>query len=264
MYDFLLTLRQESAHGGPFHYRSCETDVLGWVCEAAAGVRMPELMSQLLWSRLGAAERRGHRGRLALGAGMFDGGINACLRDLVRFGSLFLHGGVSLTGRAGGAAGVDRRHVRRRRRLAGGVRRQPRRQPDARRDVPQPVLVPVSRRQRVGVPGDSRPDDLRQPGGRTWWRQNCRAGRCPRTPPSCSRRSPPSTRSPPTCRNEEQAQRRATASRPVRRRDRTACRRRCPRAHASAGRPAGRASPTARRRSITRPGPRCCAVRSTG
>ena len=29
---------------------------------------------------------------------MFDGGINACLRDLVRFGSLFLNGGTSLTG----------------------------------------------------------------------------------------------------------------------------------------------------------------------
>src|SRR6202035_5090795 len=30
--DFLLTLRQKSAHGGPFEYRSCETDVLGWIC----------------------------------------------------------------------------------------------------------------------------------------------------------------------------------------------------------------------------------------
>ena len=29
---------------------------------------------------------------------MFDGGINATLRDLARFGSLFLNGGASLTG----------------------------------------------------------------------------------------------------------------------------------------------------------------------
>jgi CubicO group peptidase (beta-lactamase class C family) len=29
---------------------------------------------------------------------MFDGGINACLRDLAKFGSLFLTGGTSLTG----------------------------------------------------------------------------------------------------------------------------------------------------------------------
>ena len=142
MYDFLLTLRQESAHGGPFQYRSCETDVLGWVCESAAGVRMPELMSELLWSRIGA-QNDAVIGIDAVGTGMFDGGINACLRDLVRFGSLFLTGGVA-DRTAGGAPGVDRRHVRRRRRLPGGVRRQPRRQPHARRHVPQPVLVAVS------------------------------------------------------------------------------------------------------------------------
>jgi len=97
MYDFLLTLRQQSDHGGPFHYRSCETDVLGWVCEAASGLRMPELMSQLLWSKLGA-QNDAIIGVDLVGTGMFDGGINACLRDLVRFGSLFLNGGTSLTG----------------------------------------------------------------------------------------------------------------------------------------------------------------------
>jgi CubicO group peptidase (beta-lactamase class C family) len=35
MYDFLVTLKQGSPHGGPFDYRSCETDVLGWLCEQA-------------------------------------------------------------------------------------------------------------------------------------------------------------------------------------------------------------------------------------
>ncbi|WP_156371911.1 serine hydrolase domain-containing protein, partial [Mycobacterium sp. UM_11] len=30
--DFLLTLRRKASHGGPFEYRSCETDVLGWIC----------------------------------------------------------------------------------------------------------------------------------------------------------------------------------------------------------------------------------------
>lgn len=97
MYDYLVTLRQESAHGGPFHYRSCETDVLGWVCEAAAGQRMPELMSRLVWSNLGA-RTDAVIGIDPVGTGMFDGGINACLGDLVRFGSLLLREGVSLTG----------------------------------------------------------------------------------------------------------------------------------------------------------------------
>ncbi|OBA64303.1 hydrolase [Mycobacterium sp. 1100029.7] len=96
--EFLLTLRQKSAHGGPFQYRSCETDVLGWVCEVAAGQRMPELMSELVWSRLGA-HGDATIGVDSEGTGFFDGGINACLTDMIRFGSLFLHDGASLTGR---------------------------------------------------------------------------------------------------------------------------------------------------------------------
>ena len=95
--DFLLTLRQKSAHGGPFEYRSCETDVLGWICEVAGGQRMPELMSELLWSRIGA-QCDATIGVDTGGTGLFDGGINACLTDMIRFGSLFLHDGVSLTG----------------------------------------------------------------------------------------------------------------------------------------------------------------------
>ncbi len=97
MYDFLLTLRQKAPHGGPFEYRSCETDVLGWVCEAAAGTRLPELLSQLVWSRIGAAHDA-NIGVDSTGTGMFDGGISACLADLVRFGSLYLNDGVSLLG----------------------------------------------------------------------------------------------------------------------------------------------------------------------
>jgi CubicO group peptidase (beta-lactamase class C family) len=95
--DFLLTLRQKSTHGGPFEYRSCETDVLSWICEVAGGQRMPELMSELLWSRIGA-QCDATIGIDAVGTGFFDGGISACLADMVRFGSLFLRDGVSLTG----------------------------------------------------------------------------------------------------------------------------------------------------------------------
>ncbi len=95
--DFLLTLRQKSAHGGPFEYRSCETDVLGWICEVAGGRRMPELLSGLVWSRIGA-QYDATIGVDEAGTGFFDGGINACLTDMIRFGSLFLCDGVSLTG----------------------------------------------------------------------------------------------------------------------------------------------------------------------
>lgn len=97
LHEFLLTLRRKSPHGGPFEYRSCETDVLGWVCEAAAAQRMPELMSEVLWSRIGA-QRDATIGIDSAGTGLFDGGISACLSDMIRFGSLFLRDGVSLTG----------------------------------------------------------------------------------------------------------------------------------------------------------------------
>lgn len=97
MHEFLKTLRPKGPHGGRFEYRSCETDVLGWVCEAAAGVAMPELMSELLWSRLGC-ENDANIGVDAHGDGMFDGGVSAALRDLARFGEMVRRGGVSLTG----------------------------------------------------------------------------------------------------------------------------------------------------------------------
>jgi CubicO group peptidase (beta-lactamase class C family) len=97
IYDFLLTLRQGSPHGGPFAYRSCETDVLGWACERAAGARMPELLSDLLWSRLGAE----HDADISLdraGVAIHDGGMSTALRDLARFGQMLADGGRSVTG----------------------------------------------------------------------------------------------------------------------------------------------------------------------
>jgi len=97
LHDFLLTLRQKSAHGGPFEYRSCETDVLGWICEVVSSQRMPELMSELLWSRIGA-RCDATIGVDTDGNGFVDGGVSACLTDMIRFGSLFLRDGVSLTG----------------------------------------------------------------------------------------------------------------------------------------------------------------------
>jgi CubicO group peptidase (beta-lactamase class C family) len=97
MYDFLLTLQAKGPHGGPFEYRSGETDVLGWICEEAAGQRMPELMSRVLWSRLGA-ENDAVIAVDSVGSGMFDGGICATLRDLARFGAMLAGRGTSLTG----------------------------------------------------------------------------------------------------------------------------------------------------------------------
>jgi CubicO group peptidase (beta-lactamase class C family) len=92
---FLLTLRQGSPHGGPFDYRSCETDILGWLCEAAAGQRFAELASELVWSRLGV-DFDANIGVDSEGIGMFDGGISAALCDLARFGVMVARDGATL------------------------------------------------------------------------------------------------------------------------------------------------------------------------
>jgi CubicO group peptidase (beta-lactamase class C family) len=95
---FLLTLRQGSPHGGPFDYRSCETDILGWLCEAAAGQRFAELASELVWSRLGV-DFDANMVVDSEGTGMFDGGISAALCDLARFGVMVARNGATLTDR---------------------------------------------------------------------------------------------------------------------------------------------------------------------
>jgi CubicO group peptidase (beta-lactamase class C family) len=95
---FLASLEQDREHGGRFDYKSCETDALGFVIESASGGRhTADVMSELLWQPMGA-EFDAHVGVDAVGAGMFDGGVSAALRDLVRFGSLFLRDGHALDG----------------------------------------------------------------------------------------------------------------------------------------------------------------------
>jgi len=94
MYEYLTTLVSDREHGGPFSYRSCETDVLGWVCERATGERMAKLLSALVWAPLGA-ERDAEVTCDALGAAIHDGGICATARDVARFGMLLLAGGAT-------------------------------------------------------------------------------------------------------------------------------------------------------------------------
>jgi CubicO group peptidase (beta-lactamase class C family) len=95
--DFLISLVQDGPHGGPFDYRSCESDVLGWVIEAATGRPFVEVASELVWSRTGA-EFDANIGIDSAGSGMFDGGMSATLGDLARFGLMILRNGTSLTG----------------------------------------------------------------------------------------------------------------------------------------------------------------------
>ncbi|MEV0337242.1 serine hydrolase [Nocardia sp. NPDC050717] len=84
LYEYLTTLRADRPHGGVFEYRSCETDVLGWICERAGRERMPEMLSRNVWSRV--AENDMDAGVDRAGSVFHDGGLAATLRDLARFG----------------------------------------------------------------------------------------------------------------------------------------------------------------------------------
>lgn len=88
------TLANDGPHGGPFRYRSILTDVLAWVIERAGGARLHELISRELWQPMGA-EFDAEITVDARGNPMADGGISATLRDIARFGQLYLDRGLA-------------------------------------------------------------------------------------------------------------------------------------------------------------------------
>jgi len=93
-YPYLATLGREGPHGGEFSYRSADSDMLGWACERASGIRMADLISALVWQPIGA-ESDAEITCDPLGSAIPDGGISATARDLARFGQLLIDDGVS-------------------------------------------------------------------------------------------------------------------------------------------------------------------------
>jgi CubicO group peptidase (beta-lactamase class C family) len=79
-------------HGTQFEYRSIETDVLAFCMERVTSKRLPQLLSEELWQKMGAEESANFTVDPA-GYALAEGGLNACLRDYGRFGQLILEGG---------------------------------------------------------------------------------------------------------------------------------------------------------------------------
>lgn len=95
--DFLKGLTSEREHGGPYVYRSCETDVLAWICEAVVGQPFSVIASEYVWSKIGAA----HAAQVCQdrwGGSIADGAISTTLRDLARFGEMIARGGTTAEG----------------------------------------------------------------------------------------------------------------------------------------------------------------------
>jgi len=90
---YLATLKNRSGpDGGPFHYVSTNTDLLGWILERASGVRFADLLSTLLWKPMGA-QCAAYITVDRLGAPRCAGGICTTTMDLARVGQLIVQNG---------------------------------------------------------------------------------------------------------------------------------------------------------------------------
>jgi hypothetical protein len=92
IYDFLKTIRKNGEHGKEFHYRSPNTDVLGWLIWRVTGQPADVVLQERIWSRLGA-EGDAYMALDRTGTPLAAGGFNTRLRDLARFGEAIRLGG---------------------------------------------------------------------------------------------------------------------------------------------------------------------------
>ena len=90
---FLASLKERNGpDGGPFHYVSTNTDLLGWILERAGGIRFADLLSTLLWKPMGA-QCPAYITVDRLGAPRCAGGICTTTMDLARVGQLIVQNG---------------------------------------------------------------------------------------------------------------------------------------------------------------------------
>ncbi len=89
---YLPTIAKAGNHGDVFGYRTCNTEVLAWILHRVTGKPLTDLVSDMLWQKLGMEQSAlfvidGHGSEFA------GGGMNAALRDLARFGEMMRRGG---------------------------------------------------------------------------------------------------------------------------------------------------------------------------
>jgi len=94
LHEYLATLtKRHGSHGSEFRYISANTDTMGWVLERATHTDYADIVSQELWSKLGA-ERDAYVLLDGFQAAYADPGLNMTLRDLGRFAQMVLQRGL--------------------------------------------------------------------------------------------------------------------------------------------------------------------------
>ena len=91
-FEYLQTVKQNGVHGEAFGYKTINTDALGWIISRVTGKDLADLLSERIWSRMGA-EQDAYMTVDSKGTPFAGGGLSAGLRDLGRIGLLMLNGG---------------------------------------------------------------------------------------------------------------------------------------------------------------------------
>lgn len=92
-WEYLQQVQPEGKHGEAFHYKTINSDMLGWIISRVSGKSVTELASERLWRRMGA-EQDAYMTVDGKGVPYAGGGLSAGLRDLGRLGLLMLNEGV--------------------------------------------------------------------------------------------------------------------------------------------------------------------------
>lgn len=90
---YLQQLQPEGRHGEAFHYKTVNSDMLGWIISRVSGKSVTDLSSERLWRPMGA-EQSAYMTVDGEGVPYAGGGLSAGLRDLGRIGLLMLNEGV--------------------------------------------------------------------------------------------------------------------------------------------------------------------------
>ena len=91
-WEYLQQVEAEGKHGDEFHYKTINSDMLGWIISRVSGKSVTRLASERLWRRMGV-EQDAYQTVDGKGVPFAGGGITAGLRDLGRLGQLMLSGG---------------------------------------------------------------------------------------------------------------------------------------------------------------------------
>ncbi|MFP1632879.1 serine hydrolase domain-containing protein [Zhengella sp. ZM62] len=91
-WEYLQQVEPEGGHGEAFHYKTINSDMLGWIISRVTGKAVTDLASERLWRPMGA-EQDAYQTVDGKGVPFAGGGVTAGLRDLGRLGLLMLNEG---------------------------------------------------------------------------------------------------------------------------------------------------------------------------